>query len=136
MKILESGILSNVTGAALGSGVSSAPIDLSLDRPSDYIGVWLSIEGDLGRTGGSVGVVAKGCYQKSGTTFTSDTTGQYLIKSGTSVSGFFGNGSKTKYFAFPFPWMRLEAFASKAGVTNHGSGTTNSCVCRYAVCVP
>ena len=134
MKILETGILSGVTGSALGSGVSTTPIDLSMGREYAQLGIWLSIEGDTGRTGGSVAVIAKGSYSKSGVTYTSETTGQYLVKSGTSVTGFFSDGSYLRHLTWPFPWLKLEGFASKAGVTNHGSSVTNSCVIRWCVC--
>ncbi len=132
MKILETGTLSSVTGAVIGSGVSSVPIDLSIGRSYSKLGIWLSIEGDLGRTGGSVAVVAKGCYSRSGATYAVETT--ELVKSGTSVSGQSGNGSYWAMKDLVAPFMRLEAVVSKSGSTQHGSGTTNACKVRYAVC--
>jgi len=132
MKILETGTLSNVTGAVFGSGVSTAPIELSRDNLSPTLGFWFSIAGDTGRTGGSIAVVAKGCYQKGGTTYAVEST--ELVKSGTSVSGKSANGSYWVMKDIVAPWMRLEAVASKSGSTQHGTGTTYSCVVRYAIC--
>jgi len=134
MRLLQTGTLSSVTGAVVGSGVSSPAIDLSMPRPDPSLGIWLSIEGDTGRTGGSVAVVAKGCYRKSGVTYAIEST--ELIKSGTSVSGESSNGSYLIMKDLVSPFMKLEAVASKAGVTNHGTGVTNACNVRYAVCAP
>ena len=148
MKVLSTGILTGVTGAVFASGVSSPPIDMSQSGRNTPAGIWVSIEGDTGRTGGSVAVFWKASYQKSGvsygcldptnvTVYVKDTSNyQYVVKSGTSKTGFFGNGCYTRVFDIPFPWLRLQAVASKAGVTNHGSSVTNSCVIKYAVCSP
>ena len=142
MKVLASGTLTGVTGAAWASGVSTPPIDLSISREYSQAGIWLSVEGDLGRTGGSIAVIWKASYSK-GVTYTCPVVlsaitdvGQFLIKSGTSKTGFFGDGGYTRNLVIPFPFIRLQAVASKAGVTNHGTGTTNSCIIRWAVCQP
>ena len=130
MKILSTGTLSSVTGAVIGSGVSSAPIDLTIG-PILPLGIWISIQGDLGRTGGSVAVIAKGCYIKSGVTFAGESTN--IVKSGTSKSGICSNGSYFVMKNIVASFMKLEAVASKAGVTNHGSSTTNTCSVKWAL---
>lgn len=146
MKVLALGTITGVTGGTFASGVSSPPIDISAERRSAPVGIWCSIEGDLGRTGGSVAVFWKASPSRSGTSYAcldptnvtvyvKDTTNyQYVVKSGTSKTGFFENGCYTRVLECPFPWIRLQAVASKAGATNHGSATTNTCTVKYGVC--
>jgi len=142
MKVLATGTITGVTGAIFSAGVSSAPIDLSMERNYETVGVWASIQGDLGRTGGSIALYWAGSHQKSGSTFASPSedsvtslNGKYIVKSGTSISGHLANGSYVRNLTIPFPWLRLQAVASKAGVTNHGSGTTSDLTIKWAVCV-
>ena len=148
MRVLATGTMTGVTGqAAIGDfcSVHTESIDLSMDKVSSMVGIWASVEGDLGRTGGSVTVIWEGCYTKSGVTYaclddTNFTTYAqdmpsypFAVKGGTSKAGFHSNGSYRRTVEAPFPWMRLGAMASKAGVTNHGTGTTNSCIIRWAI---
>jgi len=141
MKILESGTLSGITGSAWGSGVSSPPINLTNEREYGNVGIWASVQGDAGRTGGSVAVICRGSYSKSSVTYAvsnipSDQNefGAYALKAGTSVSGFTGDGTALRRISFPFPWLRLEGIVAKSGSTQHGSSTTNSLTVKWAVC--
>jgi hypothetical protein len=141
MKILSIGQLgtaiagSGVTGLTFGSGTSTPPIDLTGISSADRIGVWLSVEGDFGKSGCSVAVIWKGSYNRSGATYTaflrgdqSGVTGNYLIKSSRTTGGFFANGSFLKVIRPCMPWIRLEAIQKRAGTTNAG-------IIKYAVCV-
>lgn len=141
MKILKTGTLSGITTAAFGSGVSTPPIDISnLGGVQRTVGCWLSIEGDLGRTGSSLSVCWKGAPQKGGVTYTSflrrdlsSVTGNMLVNSGTSKTGVLSDGSYLKSFTPIMPFIKLEAFASKeAG--GYGAGVTNNISVRYAIC--
>ncbi len=132
MKTLSTGTLSSVTGAELVSGVSSPPIDIS-NRNNNNLSAWFSIEGDTGRTGGSIAVFWKGCYAKSAATYAMSVTGQYFIKSGTSVTGEFVNGTYLKNIETSMPFIRIAAVASASGSTQHGTGTTNSTAVKYAI---
>ena len=137
MMVLINGVLSSVTGGLFISGVSTPPIDLSKDKLDlSNACAWISVEGDLGRSGGSVAVFWLGCYAKGGVTFAMQNTGQYFVKSGTSVSGQFANGSYLKKFLPGMPFIRLGAVASKSGSTQHGSSTTNTCSVKWAVAIP
>lgn len=133
MRVLSIGTLSTVTTAAYGSGVSTPPIDLSrIDWPNN-LGIWLSLEGDLGRTGASVSVIARSSYSKAGVTWPiysakTGVTEPYLIKSGTSKTGFEGNGAYLVSLPAIMPFLKLEAIASG------GAGTTNNMKVMYAVC--
>lgn len=133
MKIQSTGTLSGITGAVWGSGVSSTPIALNMRRDMTDLYAWISIEGDLGRTGGSVCVFIKGCYSKGGVTYASENN-VFLVKSGTSVSGPHSNGSYLAKFQCVMPYIKIEALASKSGSTQHGSGTTTNCSVKYAIC--
>lgn len=133
MKILETGTLSNVTLAAYGSGVSTPPIDLTAINHPNNIAISLSLEGDLGRTGSSVSVIARHCHSRAGVTWpvfagvlTSGVTKALLVNSGTSKTGFLGDGSYIVSMPALMPWLRLEAISGGAGVTNNMS-------VRYAV---
>lgn len=130
MKLLATGILSNVSGGYYYSGVSSPVIDAS-QRESNTLSAWLSIEGDLGRTGGSVAVFVKGAYQKSGVTYALPEN-SFLVKGGSSISN--ENGCYLCNFTTDAPFIRLGATASGSGSTIHGSATTNNAQVRYAVC--
>lgn len=134
MKVFETGSLASVTGAVFGSGVSSPPIAIGsiLNRISDAY-AWIRITGDFGRTGGSVTVFWKGAYEKDGTyTKVED---EWLVKSGTSVSGDIGNGSYLVKFQPGMPFVKLEAVCSKSGSTQHGSGTTNTSGVSWAISI-
>lgn len=131
--LIQTGTLSSVTGAAFGSGVSTSPIYLAgIDWNTSDCYLWASIEGDSGRTGGSVAVFWKGSYQKSGVTYAMENN-VFLIKSGTSVSGTLLNGSYLKKFSPVMPFIQIEAVLSKSGSTQHGSGTTNTQLVRWAL---
>ena len=118
MKILQSGSLSGVTGLAWGSGVSTPPIDISNERNIGSVDVWLQLTGDMGHSNSSASVIWKASYQKGGT-YVSGSTGQYLVKSGTSKTGFLSNGSYLKSILTTMPFLRIEARVSKAGTTNN-----------------
>lgn len=134
MHILNTGVLTGVTGAAIASGTSSAPIDISF-RKEPTFGCWLSVEGDTGRTGGSVAVYLMGNYSRSGGTWAIKTaTPMYLVKSGTSITGPASNGCYIRPVTqFHFPFIKVAAVASKSGSTQHGTGTTNALQVRYAI---
>jgi len=137
MRILKTGTLSGVTGATFTSAVSSATIALTKDDVNvDNAYAWVSIEGDTGRTGGSVAVFWKGCYQRTGVTYAMPATGQYFVKSGTSVTGQLANGTYMRQFVLGMPYFKVCAVASASGSTQHGTGTTNSIIVRYAIVVP
>ncbi len=134
MRVLELGTLSSVSGAILSSTVSSVPIALTRDDlNSSNAFMWLSIEGDTGRTGGSVAVFWKGCYAKSGATYAMPTTGQYFVKSGTSISGQLSDGSYLKAFDVGMPFVRVCAVASKAGSTMQGTSATNTTSVKWVL---
>jgi len=132
MKVLAIGTLSSVTGASFGSGVSSSPIALFMERNLSDAYLWASIEGDTGRTGGSICIFWKGCYSKSGVTYASPNN-EFLIKGGTSVAGAFGNGSYLVKFQPGMPFIRIEAIVSKSGSTQHGTGTTNTVNVKWGI---
>ena len=126
MKVNATGTLSNVTGTSWGSGTSTPPIDLSRLVGSPEAAIWLSIQGDLGNSDASVSVMMKGAPSRAGTTYTaflrenlSHVTGSMLVKSGTSVTGQFGDGSYLKRFIPSMPFAKLEAIENAAGTTNN-----------------
>lgn len=140
MKILKIGQLgqaiagSGVTGLTFGSGTSTPPIDLTNLTPADRLGIWLSIEGDFGKSGCSVAAIWKGSYCRSGATYAaflrgdqSGITGNYLIKSARTTGGFFSNGSYIKVIKPCMPWIKLEAIQKRAGTTNAG-------IIKWAIC--
>ena len=132
MKVLSFGTLSDVTGGTLLSGVSSVPINCS-NRQNSNLGIWVSVEGDTGRTGGSVAVFTRCHYQKSGASYALSATPAYIVQSGTSTSGDVSAGTYYREVLLSAPWMKVGAVASKAGVTNHGTGTTNTTSVKWAV---
>ena len=135
MKVLATGTLSSVTGASFGSGVSTSPIDMHMSRNLSDTYLWASIEGDTGRSDTSLCVFWKGCYTKSGVTYASPNN-EFLIKGGTSVAGAFGNGTYLVKFQPGMPFIKLEAIASTAGSTQHGTGVTNTANVKWAIGAP
>jgi hypothetical protein len=140
MRVLATGVLgqavagSGATGLTFGSGTSTPPINLTNIGPADRVGIWLSMEGELGTSGGSLAAIWKGCYQKSGVTYTaflrgdqSGLTGNYLIKKARTTGGFFADGTYLKVIQPCMPWIRLETVVKRASVTNQ-------CILRWAVC--
>jgi len=133
--LIEVGTLSGITGATPGSGVSSAIVNLiNAKRDISEAYFFASVEGDSGRTGGSVAVYWKGCYTRTGVTYAMEDD-VFLVKSGTSVSGPQSNGAYLKKFNPVMPFIKLEASVSKSGSTQHGTGTTNTFSVRWALIV-
>ena len=133
MKVNAIGTLSNVTGTSWGSGTSTPPIDLSRIVGSPEACIWLSVEGDLGRSATSISLMMKGSPSRAGSTYTaflrenlSHVTGSMLVKSGTSKTGQFGDGSYLKRFTPSMPFGKLEAI-------HDGAGTTNNLSIKYAI---
>ena len=132
MQILKSGTITGVTGAIFSSGVSTAIIDINgRNRGDGKLQVLAKISGDLGRTGGSVALFWKTGVSRAGEYMAPENP--YILKSGTSKGGFFSNGSYVTTITCYSDIMRLQAVASKAGSTQHGSATTNSCIVDWSI---
>jgi len=135
MRVLETGTLSSVTGGIISSAVSSAAISISQDNLiTDTAMLWLSIEGDTGRTGGSVCVFWKGHYERTGTSYAT-LADPYLLKSGTSVGGNVANGTYLRTITPGMPYIRIGALASKSGSTQHGTSATNTTSVKWALAI-
>ncbi|MBW8001756.1 MAG: hypothetical protein FVQ80_07000 [Planctomycetes bacterium] len=132
MKVLSFGTLSDVTGGALVSGVSTSPINIS-NRQTPNLGIWVSVEGDTGRTGGSVAVFTRYHYQKSGSSYALSATPAFIVKSGTSISGDVSTGMYYREVISSAPWMKVAAVSSKSGSTQHGSGVSTTLAVKWAV---
>ena len=132
MKVLKTGTLgsavsgSGVTGVSFGNGTATPPIDLSAMGSQNRVGVWLSLEGSLGNSGGSLSAIWKGSPSRSGDTYTAFLRGDYLVKDARTTGGFFANGSYLKVLEPCMPWIKLEAIVSRAG-------TTNAAILRWGV---
>lgn len=142
MQILNSGFLSSVTGAEWTNGVSTVPIDISKRNRSDgSLTIWSRVTGDTGRTGGSVALFWKAGTSKQHSYYGvsnvgTDTTHAYspwLIKNGTTVSGVLNDGVYLKNIICHAPWLRLQATASGAGSTQHGTAATNTVGVAYCI---
>lgn len=135
MRVLQSGTLSDVTGGALISAVSSTPIVISQDNLKlENAMMWLSVEGDTGRTGGSVAVFWKGHYERTGASYTTLADPE-ILKSGTSIGGGVSSGTYLRAFTLAMPCVRVCAMASGAGSTQHGTSATNTTSVKWALAV-
>ena len=135
MRILEQGTLAGVTGGTILSAVSSSPIAIHQDNLLlNNAMLWASVEGDTGRTGGSVAVFWKGSPERAGTSYAT-TANPEILKSGTSIGGGTSNGIYLRTFTPGMPFIRLGALVSAAGSTQHGSAATNTTSVKWAVAV-
>ena len=135
MRILQQGVLSNVTGGTILSTVSSSSIAIHQDNLLlNNAMLWASIEGDTGRTGGSVAVFWKGHYERAGTSYATLANPE-ILKSGTSTGGGASNGTYLRAFTPGMPFIRLGALVSAAGSTQHGSAATSSTLIKWALAV-
>ena len=133
MRILETGTLAGATGGALVDAICSEPIAISSDDLRlDNAMLWASIEGDTGRTGGSVTVFWKGHYERAGTSYATLANPE-ILKSGTSTGGGMSNGTYLRTFTPGMPFIQVGATVSKAGSTMQGSSTTNTTQIKWAL---
>ena len=135
MRVMQTGTLSGITGGTLLSAVSSPPIALSQDNlRTDNAMMWMSVEGDTGRTGGSVGVFWKGHFSRSGASFATIAS-PFIIRGGTSISGGTSNGLYLRALSPGVPFIRIAALATGAGSTQHGTSATSAISVKWALAV-
>ena len=115
--------LSSVTS---GRYISSSPIDVYLTAPNGLFNLFTTITGDPGVTGSGVSVIWDGSYASSGTTWVIPMDTSFIRDSGTSVNGYWSNGSDSATF-FPdiFPFIRLKA--------RHNGATTSTAKVEWAL---